>query len=117
MSKCRKCNQYLSFANFDLNYRTGGLYTHCNDCRSKKNPQQTVTTYVSCSENINTSCDEDIKVDDDALKQTDNNETMREELNKAVFIHYGFKADRIIIAKHTGELFEALINVKNHDFY
>ena len=94
MSKCRKCNQYLSFANFDLNYRTGGLYTHCNDCRNKKNPQQTIKTYASCSENINTPWD-----DDDALKQTDNSETMRisnaEEL-KAVFIDYGFKEDRIL---------------------
>ena len=120
MSKCRKCNQNLSFANFDLNYRTGGLYTHCNDCRSKKNPQQTVKTYVSCSENVNIPCDEDIKVDDDdALKQTDNNEIMRvsnaEEL-KAVFIDYGFKEDLIFIAKHTGEFFEALINVKNQYF-
>ena len=122
MSKCRKCNQYLSFANFALNYRTGGSYTHCNECRSKKKPQQTVKTYVSCSEHINTPCDENIKVDGDdgdALKQKDNNEFMlvnsAEEL-KAVFIDYGFKADRIFIAKQTGEFFEALINIKNQDF-
>ena len=119
MSKCRKCSQYLSYANFDLNYRTGGIYTHCNDCRSKKNPPQTVKTYVSCAENINIPCDEDIKADDVVVTQTDNNEVMHvsnaEEL-KAVFIDYGFKADRIFIAKHTGEFFEALINIKNQDF-
>ena len=113
MSKCRKCNQYLSSANFALNYSTGGIYTHCNDCRSKKNPPQTVKTYVSCSENVNKPCD------DDTPKQPDNNEIMRvhsaEEL-KAVFIDYGFKANRIFIAKHTGEFFDALRNIKNQDF-
>ena len=114
MSKCRKCNKNLSFANFDLNYRTGGLYTHCNDCRSIKK------TYVSYSENVDTPCDEEIKVDaDESQKPSDDDEFMHvhsaEEL-KAVFIDYGFKANRIFIAKRTGEFFDALINVKNQDF-
>ena len=36
-TKCRKCLHYFSLDNFSINYRTGGIYTYCNECRNNKN--------------------------------------------------------------------------------
>ena len=63
---CRKCKQHLSLANYNINYNTGALYTHCINCKNKVNPlkKKTIKTHVECTKDIKVEVDEQVNIND-----------------------------------------------------
>ena len=123
--KCRKCEKSLSLAHYSINYNTGSLYSHCDDCKTNK--KKPITTPAVTRVDNNTV---EVKIIDkiDEVKEAvkvevkGNNplETITrinnaEEL-KAIFIDYGFKEHCMFIAKQPGAFFEAFINIKEDHF-
>ena len=117
--KCRKCEKSLSLAHYSINYNTGSLYSHCDDCKTnKKKPISTPD--VPSTENINV--EEEVKETIKVADSSDNKQhqprvsNVESEELKDVFRNYGFKDDRMFVASRPGEFLVTLINTKKDCF-